>query len=430
MKKIKQFAINIQMKTTDDLYTEYEKMIKNHKKYLYENIENIIQSNIRGIKRSDIELVIDDYFLTDIKMTGRETITKINEELEIAITEITDMPDNLDSSELLKKYTDKFTLVSRKNKIISIPDIIPQFTKELKKKLELHYIPFEGISDKSINQAIDLTTDKVTTFLKEYQKIFENDYDYIFDNFKNQNQKYITKILEKIPSIKEKNQELDTYRTILDLGNYNLIEENNILSAIDRESNERVELKFENNMLISTDGSIRCNVDNENERLGFYNGKTKTTILVHNGLISLIPPYNKKEEKQIISFKKTSKINGNKKDRYYQLYHNLKPVSDLQEIEKLLLQFKIHTKGIYEKFLTDPDFHKLLKQIESNKQEKNNTEEETKNQEKIQEIENKQVNSNNTEIINNQQPTVSVDKPSIEMTQNENNINTYNLIKK
>ena len=417
MEKLKQIAINIQTQTTDNLYTEYEKMIKKHKKYLYENIENIVYRNICGIKRTDIELTIDDYFLTDIKMGGREIITKINKELETTITEIIDMSDNLHSSELLKKYSDKFTLVSRKNKFISIPDIIPQFIKELKKKLELHCIPFSGLSDKSINQAIKLTTDKITSLLKEYQELFENDYNSIFNNFKKENEKYTNKLLEKVLSVKEKNQELEAYRTILDLGNYDLIEENDILSAIDRESNERVELNFEKTMLISQDRSIRCNVDIENERMGFYNGKTKTTILVHNRLITLIPPHNKNEKEQIISFKTTTEIKGNKKIRHYHLYHNSKPISDLQEIEKLLLQFKIHTQGIYKKFLTDPDFHKLLNQIETNKQEKNNTEEETKNQEVIQKIE-------------NQQSTTPVDAPSTEITSNENNINTYNLIKK
>ena len=46
-------------------------------------------------------------------------------------------------------------------------------------------------------------------------------------------------------------------------------------------------------------------VDSENKRVGHYNGKTKTSILIHNGLITVMLPKNEKQSKEdTISFKK------------------------------------------------------------------------------------------------------------------------------
>ena len=65
----------------------------------------------------------------------------------------------------------------------------------------------------------------------------------------------------------------------------------------------KIELTQNGDFLTSKDNKLKCRIDNKNQRIGFYNSETKITILVHNGLITLIPPKNKEQEENIISFK-------------------------------------------------------------------------------------------------------------------------------
>ena len=95
---------DIQTITTENLTIQYENMIKEHQKYLYKEITSTIQHYIRGISATEIESLIDRYFLIDLKFRGRETIDNLCEDLKNDINQVIKNSKNKEQNELLRRY--------------------------------------------------------------------------------------------------------------------------------------------------------------------------------------------------------------------------------------------------------------------------------------------------------------------------------------
>lgn len=356
MEEFKKKGCNIQMLTTDLLSEEYSQMLRKHQAYLYENISKVIERHIRGLGKTQIESLIDRYLLTDLKYRGKLTISKLEENLETAIVETIDNDQNQAQGQLLGNYLEKIKVILRRNQMDWLYGIMNQFSKQLRHTIDLHFATFKGISDNNFSQNVTNIDKEITKILEQYQDKFDQDYRILLTNFLNNNKRQVQLLLEKVELNNKKTANAQMYSAIVELSNYQLIEENEHLYVQDETTKEKIELMLDGNLLSSQDNKLRYYIDKQKQRVGYYNDETKVSILVHNGLITLIPPTTEETEKNIISFAK----NGHN----YQLYHNLKPTTDLEKVKSMIDEIAKYAQGIYRKLISDPDFQKLLSQID------------------------------------------------------------------
>ena len=392
MEKYIQKGIDIQKITTEKLNNQYEIMLEEHKKYLYKNITSIIQKYIRGISPTEIESLIDRYFLIDLKYRGRETIDNLCEDLIVDITQVIKNSKNKDKKENLRRYFEYINPTIRKNQMDWLYEITNQFMKQITQKISIYSSPFQRISDNNLKRNIDNLNQELEHFFKSYQDKLNEEYQPLIKEFIENNKTQITNLITEIDLSNKKTESLQMYSAIIELSNYDLIQEDNKYYAKDKTTGELLELTFKDGMLISKDNQIRYRVDSENKRVGHYNGKTKTSILVHNGLITVMPPKKENESKQnVISFKKERTKKGTAVENNYYFYYNLKLIHEPEKLKIAFEQIEKYAPGIHNKLISDKDFTHLLNEI-------NASVEKTQN---IQTNEHKTIIQTNTSLENN-----------------------------
>ena len=394
---------DIQTITTENLNIQYENMIKEHQKYLYKTITSTIQHHIRGISATDIESLIDRYLFTDLKYRGLKTIDKLCEGITNDIDQVIKNSKNKDKNELLRRYSEYINPTIRRNQMDWIYEITNQFSKQIIEKIKRQAIPFNGISDENLKRTINALDKELEQVMKNYQEKFNEEYQPHFKKFIEDNKRQITELITEIDLFNKKTENLQMYSAIIELSNHNLIVENGKLYVQNNTDNSKIELTIKNdeknktNMLISQDEKIRYSLDVENKRIGYYNNETKVAILVHNGLITLIPPKKEQNTKlNVISFKKEkTKKNGILENNYF-FYYNLKLVNENELLKSVIEQIEKYTPGIYNKLISDKDFVRLLNKI--NTQNKDITSETKENNQSTEEIQ-QQTNSNLEDIV-------------------------------
>lgn len=400
MEKFIQKGIDIQKITTEKLNNQYEIMLEEHKKYLYQNITSIIQKHIRGISQIEIESLIDRYFLIDLKYRGRETIDNLCEGLTTDITEVIKNSKNKEKKENLRRYFEYINPTIRRNQMDWLYEITNQFTKQIIKKISLHSSPFQEISNNNIKRNINSLEQELEHFFKSYQDKFNEEYKPILKDFTENNKEQITNLITEIELSNQKEENLQMYSAIIELSNHSLIVENNKYYVKDKSTGELLELAFKDDILISKDNQIRYRVDNESERVGHYNNKNKTYIFISNGLITLMLP---KKENQIkedtISFKKEKAKKGNISEKNYFFYYNLKLIKEQEKLKIAFDEIEKYAPGIHSKLIVDKDFIRLQNEI-SDKLDISSPEK-TQN---IQSNEHKPITENNTVLEENQTP--------------------------
>lgn len=374
MEEFKKRGIDIQMVTTDALSEAYSQMMKKHQNYLYENLVKAIQKHLRGMSKLELESLIDRYFLTDMKYHGKQTISKLNEGFQNAFIETLDATDGKSTEQILTTYSERIKVPLRRNQMDWLDEISIQFSRQLRKKIDLYFAPFTKISSENIERTIDNVDREIMQIMKQYKQKFNQDYQMILNEFLSVNLKQISTLLEKRDLTNKQANNFQMYHAIAELSNHELMEEDNHLYAKNISTGEMVELTMQGDLLSSSDRTIRYRLDTEKQRIGYYNNQTKVAILVHNGLITVVLPPGREKEKRMISFAK--------KGHRYQLYYNLKPVVDPNKIQVLVEQIAKHAEGIYHKLEADPDFENLLpKKEEGAKEEKPQFKQEPKEEE-------------------------------------------------
>ena len=402
MEKFIQKGIDIQKITTENLNNQYEIMLEEHKKYLYQNITSIIQKHIRGISQTEIESLIDRYFLIDLKYRGRETIDNLCEALIMDITQVIKNSKNKDKSENLRRYFEYINPTIRRNQMDWLYEITNQFTKQITQKLSLHSSPFQEISNNNLKRTINNLNQELEQFLKSYQNKFNEEYKQYVKDFTENNKQQITNLIKEIELSNKKVESLKMYSAIIELSNFDLIQEDNKYYAKDKSTNELVELTFKDGMLVSKDNKIRYRVDNANKTVGHYNERNKVIISIYKGLIMLTLLKTEKNLKEnTIQFKKD-------KNNYF-FYYNSKLIKTPEKLKLALEQIEKNAPSIYSKLIADKDFIRM--QNEMNAKLKESLLETTQN---IQPNEHNPINPNNTNLENNKE---------VENNQKQNDIN-------
>ena len=233
---------DIQTITTEKLTIQYENMIKEHQKYLYKEITSTIEHRIRGISKTDIESLIDRYLLIDLKYRGRETIDKLCEGLINDINQVIKNSKNRDKNELLKRYFEYINPTIRRNQMDWVYEITNQFSKQIIDKIKRQAIPFEEISDENLKRTINILDKELEHVMKNYQEKFNEEYQLHLKTFIEDNKKQITELITKIDLDNKKTENLQMYSAIMELSNYDLIEENGKLYVQDKSNNSKIEL--------------------------------------------------------------------------------------------------------------------------------------------------------------------------------------------
>lgn len=402
MEKFIQKGIDIQKITTEKLNNQYEIMLEEHKKYLYKNITSIIQKHIKGISPTEIESLIDRYFLIDLKYRGRETIDNLCEDLIIDITQVIKNSKNKDKKENLRRYFEYINPTIRRNQIDWLYEITNQFMKQITQKISIHSSPFQGISDNNLKRNIDNLNQELEHFFKSYQDKLNEEYQPLIKEFIENNKTQITQLITEIELSNKKTESLQMYSAIIELSNYDLIQQDNKYYAKDKSTGELTELTFKDGMLMSVDNQIRYRVDSENKRVGHYNGKTKIIISIYKELIMLTLLKTEKNLKEnTIQFKKD-------KNNYF-FYYNSKLIKTPEKLKLALEQIEKNAPSIYSKLIADKDFIHLLNEMNI-KLEKNSLE-------KIQNIQ-----SNESKIITSNDTSLDNDDTT-ENNQEQNDVN-------
>ena len=375
---------DIQTITIENLTIQYENMIKEHQEHLYKTITSTIQHHIIGIPATDIESLIDRYLLIDLKYRGRETIDNLCEDLTNDINQVIKNSKNKDKNELLRRYFEYINPTIRRNQMDWVYEITNQFTKQIIEKIKRQSTPFKGISDENLKRTIDALNKELEQVMKKYQETFNEEYQTHLKEFIEDNKRQITELITEIDLNNKKTENLQMYSAIMELSNHNLIQESGKLYAQNKSNNSKIELtskydeKNKISILVSQNEKIRYSLDAENKRVGYYDNKTKVAILIHNGLITLIPPKKEQNSKQnVISFKKEKTKKGNTVENNYFFYYNLKLVTEPQLLKSVIEQIEKYTPGIYDKLIADNDFKYLLNKINTQptelKQQQTNT---------------------------------------------------------
>jgi len=369
---------DIQTITTENLTIQYENMIKEHQKYLYKEITSTIEHHIRGISATEIESLIDRYFLIDLKFRGRETIDNLCEDLKNDINQVIKNSKNKEQNELLRRYFEYINPTIRRNQMDWVYEITNQFSKQIIEKIKRQSTPFEGISEENLKRTINAIDKELEHVMKNYQEKFNEEYESHLKIFIEDNKRQIAELITEIDLLNKKTDNLQMYSAIIELSNHNLIQENGKLYVQNKYNDSKKELIIKNDeknkisTLISKDEKIRYSLDVKNKRIGYYNNETKVAILVHNGLITLIPPKKEQTIKQnVISFKKDKIKKDGKIENDYFFYYNLKLIKDTELLKSVIEQIEKYTPGIYDKLIADKDFTHLLNEI--NNQNKDNT---------------------------------------------------------
>lgn len=242
MEEFKKIGINIQMVTTDALSEAYSQMMRKHQNYLYENLVKAIQKHLRGMSKLELESLIDRYFLTDMKYHGKQTISKLNEGFQNAFIEIVDALEGQSKEQILTTYSERIKVPLRRNQMDWLDEIAIQFSRQLRKKIDLYFAPFTNISSDNIAKTIAKIDNEIMQVMKQYQQKFNRDYQIILNEFLSINLKQISTLLEKRDLTNKQANNFQMYHAIAELSNHELIEENNHLYAKNISTGETVEL--------------------------------------------------------------------------------------------------------------------------------------------------------------------------------------------
>lgn len=368
----------------DNFINEYSKMIKEHQKYLNNEIKKIIYQKIDEteknqsiklgeIEKNQIERLINKYLGLELEYTGINTINTLSEELFEKYTLISDKLSNEteDKSKLFNEYKEEIKKTLKINQMNWLDKVTGKFIDIFINEISTVLKRNSNIPDEKFDVLVNNLKKSLSNFFSQYEKKFNNDYHNILKNF-------ITQKLIQMKDLLNNTKKINQYSHIINLSNYELIEENNIFYVKDKSTSKKIELVLEDNSLKSKDNKIKFIIDEKHQ--GYINNETNIRIVIHNGiiknnesttnetLITLLLPSQEIDvtrEKQLISFSKN--------DNNYKFFYNYKQTNNVKVIKHMIEKIKQKATGIYNLLIKDPDFNQVLESINNynNQQEKN-----------------------------------------------------------
>lgn len=355
----------------ENLINTYSNMIKEHKNYLNNQIIKSISKITNKVESNQIERLIDKYLSLELEYTGIYTINNLTEDLDKKTKNICKQLENNQTNEktLFEQYIEEMKKILKRNQMDWVSNITEDFVKvfidELKKSLEY---------DSHLNQTeISSISNEITPSLKdifnEYEDKFHNDYQDILKEYIENKLNQIKNLFRQIKNDIEQKNQIKKYYHIIEISNYELIEEENHIYIKDKETKEQYELFYLDKRLKTKDNEIIFNISEIDNHQGYINNIENKRIVIHDGFITLVLLNNKQnnennevQQKEIISF--------TKRNHHYKFYYNSKKTDDINEIEELLKKIKDNAKEMYRKMVNDKDFIHVKQLIDKKNREK------------------------------------------------------------
>lgn len=352
----------------ENLLDSYNDMIKQHKRYLTNEIFKSIFKITNKIDKNQIERLIDKYLSLELEYTGIYTINNLTEKLNQTSKSISNQISNdfNKKDELFKTYIEEIKSILKKNQMDWISNITEDFVKVFINELKNNLEDNQNLNNDQITRITKNITEPINIVFKKYENKFQNEYQNILKIYI---ENKLTQMKEKINSIEKENQtkkNIEQFYPLINLCNYELINEPNHIYIKDKETKQQYELFYHDNCLKTKDNQIKFNINQEEKHQGYINNIKNKRIVVHNGFITLVllnnNQSNKTVDKKVISFRKIN--------HQYQFYYNSKKVNDIDKIEVLLNVIKINAPEIYHKLTNDKDYINIQKLIDKRKRDK------------------------------------------------------------
>lgn len=352
----------------ENLLDSYNDMIKQHKRYLTNEIFKSIFKITNKIDKNQIERLIDKYLSLELEYTGIYTINNLTEKLNQTSKSISNQISNdfNKKDELFKTYIEEIKSILKKNQMDWISNITEDFVKVFINELKNNLEDNQNLNNDQITRITKNITEPINIVFKKYENKFQNEYQNILKIYI---ENKLTQMKEKINSIEKENQtkkNIEQFYPLINLSNYELINEPNHIYIKDKETKQQYELFYHDNCLKTEDNQIKFNINQEEKHQGYINNIKNKRIVVHNGFITLVllnnNQSNKTVNKKVISFRKIN--------HQYQFYYNSKKVNDIDKIEVLLNVIKINAPEIYHKITNDKDYINIQKLIDKRKRDK------------------------------------------------------------
>lgn len=345
MKEFKEKGINIQETTTEELRNQYINMLKKHLIYLTKEISKILSEYNIQLRNIDIENIIEKYLLTEIKYNGMYTIEKLNEDLQEVFEEI--LKEEIPEKEkIFTLYLTKIKEPIKRNQINWIEPIINDFQEQF-----INLLKEQPEISKNIDQIISILKQKIKIILQEYQIKFVEDYNDIQKNFVMENTTKMQKLINSLDNKKLKLSKYEKFFTLIELSNYELIEENNILYIIDKTTKEKTEITEEKDVLRTKDNKIRFINDEEKKMQGFINEEKQRGFVIQPQKITLTTI----DTNETITILKVNKK--------YEFKQNLQSVTNIKKLKQILREIRDNYPNIFDKIMHDRDFTPIIKAI-------------------------------------------------------------------
>ena len=330
----------------DILIDKYINMIKKDKLDIIEQIKSLLQPN----DNINIETIIDKHLGIELEFNGLKTINTLSVDLK----ELSDSIMIKIDKEIYNKetcyniYKEEVKNSLLRNQMEWYDTLSSNFIEEFIKE----------ISTTNSKQNIDIIRKRLKEIMSKYKIKLNESYQEILKEY------ILSKILQMKKTIMESKithfeyPRLKKYHQIIELSNYELIEENNTYYARNKETNEKSELIFDNIKLRSKDNKIIFIIDNLSKHQGYINNEKNISVVIQNNRIDIAINKDNTDDKTIITIVK--------KEDKYQFYYNNKIIRKLTNIEYILNIIEKYTKEIYQKLLLN-ELYKSLS-IENNNQ--------------------------------------------------------------
>ena len=330
----------------DILIDKYINMIKKDKLDITEQIKSLLQPN----NNINIEIIIDKHLGIELEFNGLKTINTLSVDLK----ELSDSIMIKIDKEIYNKetcyniYKEEVKNSLLRNQMEWYDTLSSNFIEEFIKE----------ISTTNSKQNIDIIRKRLKEIMSKYKIKLNESYQEILKEY------ILSKILQMKKTIMESKithfeyLRLKKYHQIIELSNYELIEENNTYYARNKETNEKSELIFDNIKLRSKDNKIIFIIDNLSKHQGYINNEKNISVVIQNNRIDIAINKDNPDDKTIITIVK--------KEDKYQFYYNNKIIRKLTNIEYILNIIEKYTNEIYQKLLLN-ELYKSLS-IENNNQ--------------------------------------------------------------
>lgn len=348
MNEFNKKCVSIKENSMEELREKYTSILKDHQQYLSKKISKLIS------EQSNMEKLIDEQFITEIKYNGMQTINELAEDLdktiELIINNSYDKEPN--KKELFSLYIKTLKNVIQRNQMEWIDIEIDDFTNTLIKNTK------ESLNSPEQNKII---INKIKEIMKEYRNKLIQDYNEIQKEFVNKIISQISSLINETDFIKLRTSEYERFSELLTLSNYELIEENGVFYSLDKSNQEKFELFLDKGTLNSKNHKLKFVIDEETLTRGFINNETTQGIVIKKENDEL-------EKINLTSVKNNTIITIYKLEGNYNFERNLKPITNIKEIKSILIEIRDNYPGIFNKLIHDRDLKPIVdKIIEYNK---------------------------------------------------------------